>query len=248
MTALLNQRVSTLLLDVEGTTTPIDFVYKILFPYALAHAEQFLKQHVSTSDGRADVEALRQQNLADARQGLEPPAFRGETPEAQIKSAVAYMEWLTMHDRKALPFKSLQGKIWQEGYRSGQLRAQVFDDVPGALKRWHEQAKTIAIFSGGSVLAQKVLFAHTLAGDLTGHISAYFDTTTGNKTAADSYKKIAQTLEKEPIEIVFISDVTTELDAAQSAGLDTLLSVRPGNRPQPATTHRVIETFDQLFS
>jgi len=247
LSALLNRRISTILLAVECTTTPISFVYEVLFPYALAHAEQFLKRHLSAPDVRADLEGLRKENLADARQGLDPPAFPLNTSEEEIKFAVAYMEFLTRLDRKSPPFKSLQGRIWREGYRSGQLRAGVFDDVPRALQRWHNQNKTIAIFSGGSVLAQKLLFVHTIAGNLSQHISGYFDTITGTKTDAESYKKIVAALQTEPSETVFLSDVTAELDAARSAGLQTLLSVRPGNRPQPATGHSMIGSFDEIF-
>lgn len=167
----LDQHVSGILLDVEGTTTPIDFVYKVLFPYALSHAADFFGRHASDPNVRADLEALRQENLADMRRGLGPPPFAAAGAGAKLPSAVSYMEWLTAQDRKSSPFKSLQGRIWQEGYRSGQLRAQIFDDVPGSLKRWHEQGRRIAIFSGGSVLAQKLLFAYTTAGDLTGYIS-----------------------------------------------------------------------------
>jgi len=150
-------------------------------------------------------------------------------------------------DRKSMPLKSLQGKIWEEGYRSGELRGQVFDDVPRALERWQEQKKNTYIFSSGSVLAQKLLFAHTTAGDLTRHISHYFDTTTGSKTDTKSYQEIANVLHRLPSEVVFISDVTIELDAAKSAGMQTLLCVRPGNRPQPASTHVLIRTLDDVF-
>jgi len=126
------------------------------------------------------------------------------------------------------------------------LRAGVFDDVPRAFMRWQEQGKKIAIFSGGSVLAQKLLFAHTVAGDLSRHIFGYFDTTTGSKTDAKSYQKIADAVQAEPIESLFISDVPAELDAARSAGFQTLLSIRPGNRPQPASSHPVVRSFDEV--
>src|SRR5262249_37428248 len=197
------------------------FVYKVLFPYALAHARQFLEDHISSPDVLADLEALGKEHIADARQGLGPPMFDDKTPDAQIQSALAYMEWLTARDRKSPPLKSLQGKIWEAGYRSGQLRAEVFPDVPVALQRWRREGKKICIFSSGSVLAQKLLFAHSTAGDLTQHISGYFDTGTGSKTDAKSYQKIADAVETKPPESVFISDVPTELVAAKSAGFQT---------------------------
>jgi len=242
------QQISAVLLDVEGTTTPIDFVYKTLFPYALSNAEQFLKQHESESDVRADLEALHKEHIANVRQGVNPPPFSSDSPNAEIESAVGYMKWLTARDSKLSPFKSLQGRIWQEGYRSGRLRADVFEDVPRALKRWKEQGKEICIFSSGSILAQKLLFAHTVSGDLTAHISGYFDTTTGSKTNASSYQKIASALQGKPVEMVFISDVTSELDAAKAAGFETLLCVRSGNRPQRVSGHQVIHSFDEVFA
>jgi enolase-phosphatase E1 len=143
--------------------------------------------------------------------------------------------------------KSLQGRIWEEGYKRGELRGQVFDDVPRALDRWQKQEKKISIFSSGSTLAQKLLFTHTTAGDLSRHISHYFDTTAGSKTDKQSYQKIADVLQLLPPEIVFISDVNPELDAAKSAGMHTLLCVRPGNRTQPTGTNLRIQTLDEVF-
>ena len=177
--------------------------------------------------------------------GLNPPALKNpHEPE----SFAVYIDWLIERDRRSTPLKSLQGKIWAEGYASGQLCSQMFDDVPPALKRWQGQSRTVATFSSGSVLAQKFLFAHTTAGDLTRYLSAYFDTTTGKKNDPASYQEISRTLERSPAEVVFISDVVSELDAASSAGLRTLLCVRPGNHPQPENSHRIIRTFDELFS
>ena len=244
MSATLNASVSTILLDVEGTATPIDFVYQTLFPYAHSHAAEFLMHHRSSPDVRLDVDALYREHEEDTRQGLNPPML--QNPE-EPKSFVPYVAWLIERDRKSPPLKSLQGKIWAEGYVSGELRSQVFDDVPSAFKRWQQQRKTIAIFSSGSVLAQRLLFTHTMAGDLTGYLSAYFDTTVGAKTDPASYRKIASTLRCPPSEIVFLSDLVRELDAAVIAGLRTLLCERPGNHPQPANIHKVTRTFDEVF-
>ena len=243
---LRDESVRAILLDVEGTTTCLDFVYNVLFPYARSHARRFLEQHLSSQDVRADIAGLREEHLSDIRRGVKPPPLR-DAPEKELESVVAYIEWLIERDHKSPTLKSLQGKIWEEGYRDGELLSQVFDDVPRALERWSERKKNTCIFSSGSVLAQKLLFAHTMTGDLTRYISHYFDTTTGSKTDTESYQTIANVLRRLPSEIVFISDVTTELDAARSAGLRTLLCVRPGNRPQPASTHLLVRTLDEVF-
>ena len=240
MTSALSKPVRAILLDVEGTTTPIDFVYQVLFPYARSHAQEFLERYGEAPDVRQDLDALRQQNMDDARRGLDPPALMSD---GASKSVVAYLEWLIQVDRKSTPLKSLQGKIWEEGYRSGELRGRVFEDVPPALQRWHEHKRTVGIFSSGSILAQKLLFGHTEAGDLTRYLSSYFDTTVGSKTDPGSYQKISAVLESSTRETVFISDVTRELDAAKAAGLQTLLCLRPGNRPQPKNPHPSIRSF-----
>jgi enolase-phosphatase E1 len=147
-------------------------------------------------------------------------------------------------DRKSTGLKSLQGKLWAEGYRTGDLQGVVFPDVPPALSRWREQGKEIAIFSSGSVQAQRDLFAHSTAGDLTGFIQAYFDTTTGPKTVAESYARIAAALGRSPSDILFLSDVAAELDAAQAAGLQTALCVRTPGSATPTGGHAVIQAFD----
>jgi enolase-phosphatase E1 len=217
-----------ILLDIEGTTTPIDFVYKTLFPYARARVKDYLSRNWDTPEIQSDLAQLRAESSADAAQGLNPPAFEGEEG---IESAVAYIHWLMDRDRKSTPLKSIQGRIWREGYQAGELFSEVFDDVPQAFERWSRQNKLICIYSSGSALAQKLLFAHTAAGDLTGYIYRYFDTTIGHKIEADSYLRIAEEVRLAPAEIVFISDAIAELDAARAAGMNTILAMRPGNRP-----------------
>ena len=143
-----------------------------------------------------------------------------------------YVDWLIERDRKSTGLKSLQGKIWRQGYVDGSLKSQVYADVAPALERWRAQGLSINIFSSGSVLAQQLLFAHTEAGDLTKFIDNYFDTNVGKKGEAESYRRIAEALRLRADEVLFISDVVAELDAATEAGMSTLLSIRPGNPPQ----------------
>jgi enolase-phosphatase E1 len=149
-------------------------------------------------------------------------------------------------DRKSTGLKSLQGKIWEEGYRSGELKGEVYPDVLPALERWRSEGIDIAIFSSGSVQAQRSLFRSSTAGDLTRFILAYFDTSTGPKTAPMSYARIAAALERNPSEVLFLSDVVAELDAALTAGMQTALCVRTPESPPPAGAHRVVRTLDSV--
>lgn len=240
--------VTALLLDIEGTTTPIDFVYSTLFPYARENVKPYLAAHPSSAAVHSDIRSLLEENAADARRGLDPPLLNGPAEQVPLDEVVAYICWLMDRDRKSTPLKSLQGKIWEEGYKKCELRSQIFEDVPRAFERWREQNKDICIYSSGSVLAQKLLFAHTEAGDLTTFIGGYFDTEIGAKTDAGSYNNIATSLNLRPSEIVFVSDVMAELDAAAGAGLETVLCVRRGNDPQTAPLARVvIHSFDEIL-
>src|SRR5262249_16837985 len=140
---------------------------------------------------------------------------------------LAYINWLMDQDRKSTALKVLQGKIWENGYHSGILRGQVFRDIPAALERWQREKLDVRIFSTGRELAQRLLFQTTVTGDLTRFLRGYFDTTIGAKTDPESYKKIAERFQLPPQEIVFVSDVTRELDPARTAGMSTLLCLRP---------------------
>lgn len=216
-----------ILLDIEGTTTPITFVYDVLFPYA--------RRRVAAYVVNADTSDLRREYEEDKRTATNPPEWSTDP--------LPYIHWLMDQDRKSTALKRIQGEIWQEGYRCGELHGEVFDDVSPALERWRDNGIDIRIFSSGSILAQRLLFSTTTAGDLTRFLNGYFDTTTGPKNEPASYRQIANEFGVSTSEILFLSDVTRELDAAANAGMRTLLCVRPGNHPQPPHTHRVIKTF-----
>jgi len=233
-----------ILLDIEGTTTPISFVHEVLFAYARRQLTNFLAEHFDSTEVVADLANLRQEHAADLSQGLNPPLLIAGGRDAQFDSLVAYVNWLMDRDRKSTGLKSLQGKIWKGGYAAGTLKSEVFADVPAAFERWRRASLSINIFSSGSSLAQKLLFAHTERGDLTPFIDNYFDTTVGSKQELTSYRLIAELLGLRASEILFASDVVAELDAANAAGLHTLLCVRPGNPPQPfAERYRCIQSF-----
>ena len=244
---LLPQKASTFcyLLDIEGTTTPVDFVYKTLFPFAAERVDGFLRRHILEAEIVSLLEDLR---LAHAAEWTDHPVvgpWLRRTSEEEVVSATKYVKHLIAQDRKVTPLKTLQGKIWEEGYGSGDLLAEVYEDVPRAFARWRADGKRIAIFSSGSILAQKLLFGHSTAADLAKYIEAYFDTTTGPKREAKSYSAIAGALGAESEKIAFVSDVEAELDAAKVAGMQTALMIRPvaaAANPRHAT----IKSFDGL--
>ena len=210
-----------ILLDIEGTTTPIAFVHDVLFSYARDHVREFLQANADKEEVWADIALLHDEHADDVSKGRNPPPLVAD-----------YVEWLIALDRKSTGLKSLQGKIWRQGYEDGGLKSQVFADVAPAFERWHARGLSINIFSSGSVLAQKLLFAHTAVGDLTRFIDDYFDTNVGKKGDPGSYTRIAEKMKLRPPEILFVSDVVEELDAAHDAGMKVLLSIRPGNAPQ----------------
>jgi enolase-phosphatase E1 len=235
------------LLDIEGTTTPIAFVHDVLFPYAKTHVADFLAKHFNADDVRDDIRLLREEHATDVRENRQPPPLAEPESPREIESITNYVQWLIGHDRKSTGLKSLQGKIWREGYSEGSLRSQVYPDVAPALARWRKAGLNVSIFSSGSVLAQQLLFAHTEAGDLTPFINNYFDTSTGPKAEAQSYRRIAETLRLQPGEVLFISDIVAELAAARDADMKTVLSIRPGNQPQElADQYPLIHSFDEL--
>lgn len=235
----LSHTAAVILLDIEGTTTPVSYVFDVLFPFARDHAKAFLAAAGNDAGVQADLALLRQEYLQESAAA---PPWASDRPVA----AVPYIHYLIERDRKSTGLKSLQGKIWDAGYQSGQLRSQLFTDVLPALKRWQKAGKAIYIFSSGSVQAQKLIFQYSESGDLTGYISGYFDTNTGPKREVESYQKIAKKVSCAPDKILFISDVAAELRAAKAAGLQTLFSSRPGNHTDDAEEFPKVEDFTSV--
>jgi len=226
--------VAAVLLDIEGTTTPIAFVYQTLFPYVRAHLAPYLDQQAATPHVASIIDRLERERAADSDAPSSGPI-------------AAYIEWLMDRDRKSTPLKELQGLMWEAGYRRGELIGDVFGDVPRALTRWHDEGIGVGIFSSGSVLAQRLLFSYSTAGDLTSLIRWHFDTTTGSKREAASYRRIAHEMQIAPDSILFVSDVVPELDAAHGAGMQTCLAIRPGNpAPPEGHGHQMVRDFDEL--
>jgi enolase-phosphatase E1 len=256
------------LLDVEGTVAPIAFVYEQLFPYARKHFESFLWKNIADPEQEQDLSEgslfwdlilLKLENEAetDAEAPRVLPGHANEpgsvnaprvvsmSPAYGIPRILKYIYWLMDRDRKSTALKSLQGKIWKAGFESGELQGTLFPDVPAAFERWAAHAQ-VAIYSSGSVEAQRLLFRYSIFGDLTGLIAAHFDTRTGPKQSSASYEAIAAAMKVRPDEVLFFSDVVRELDPAREAGCQTRLVVREGNAPvEDAHGHRVIDTFEQ---
>jgi len=239
--------IRVILLDIEGTTTPIDFVTKVLFPYARSKMESFIRKKVQDEQVHPLIKELRTQQREDTKRGLQPPDWRDEDPEIEITSAAAYCQWLIQRDSKCTALKALQGMIWQAGYARGELRGQVYPDVPRAFARWRWQKREIVIYSSGSVLAQRLLFQTTPFGDLKAFIRDYFDTHTGAKSETASYRKIAISLGSSPGEILFISDAVKEVEAAQVAGLRGVLCDRSEQSVASTADAEVIHSFDEVF-
>jgi enolase-phosphatase E1 len=230
-------RTRAIVLDIEGTTTPVGFVYQVLFPFARTHAAAYLQRQETSDACRAAIDRLRAEQATDRTQGHHPP---DPIPD--------YVDWLMDRDRKSPGLKALQGLIWQEGYESGELRGEVYRDVPPALERWRAHGIDVAIYSSGSVLAQQLLFGSTEEGDLTRLLTGYFDTAVGPKDAADSYHTIAARMRAaSAAEMLFVSDVAAELDGAAAAGWQTALCVRGGRDAPPGSVpHVVIRSFEEI--
>lgn len=237
-----------ILLDIEGTVAPISFVYDVLFPYARAHAENFLEQAWDTQEVQADVALFRAQMASDLAAEL-PRVMNIPEDEAgpeAVRHAIVQTVYIQMdQDRKTTALKSLQGKIWKEGFVSGELKSVLFPDVKQAMESWHAQGRGISIYSSGSVAAQKLFFGYSEQGDLTGLLQGYFDTKTGPKRDAASYTAIAKALGEEPASCLFATDVVAEAEAAHKAGMDTVILDRPGNHPQGEHPFLVWSDFSQ---
>lgn len=215
--------------DIEGTTSSIDFVHEVLFPYARERIAGYVREHRSDEQVRSLLDDLRDQIGA---------------PEADVDQLIAtLLEWID-EDRKATPLKTLQGFVWEQGYRNGYFTGHVYEDAARRLREWHASGVGLYVYSSGSVKAQKLLFRYSDAGDLTPLFTGYFDTTIGHKQDAASYEAIANTIGLPAAEILFLSDSTAELDAAARSGMRTVQVAR-----DPAVLqgrHSCVHDFDEL--
>ncbi len=247
MPSLGELQIHVILLDIEGTTTPVSFVYQTLFPYASRKLEAFLREHAREPEIISAIDDLRAQHKVDEASGLRPPSWADEEAEARLCSSTAYCQWLITKDSKCTPLKLLEGKIWHAGYENGELHGEVYPDVPAAFERWRRKKQIICIYSSGSVLAQQLLFRSTSAGDLTAYISVFFDTRVGAKAERESYRKIAGSFPYPIQQFLFISDAAKEIEAARAAGMQVLLCVREENAAARPGHAQVIRDFSAVF-
>jgi enolase-phosphatase E1 len=215
--------------DIEGTTSSLSFVKDVLFPYARQRISAFVREQASQPAVRTQLVAVSE------------TVGHTLTDDAAVAQLVRWID----EDRKITPLKALQGMIWEAGYRNGDFQGHVYDDAVRRLREWKDQGLALYVFSSGSVHAQKLLFGYSAFGDLTPLFSGYFDTTIGAKRETDAYRHIARSIGIPASEILFLSDIREELDAAQAVGLHTCWLVRDGALPA-SPPHPVARDFSEI--
>ena len=239
--------ITHLLLDIEGTTCPVSFVSEVLFPYAKQSLSSYLNDHQEDLDLKNILQAAERE--WDGDPSPDSIKLRQATRNQNlnfIDSIKVYFEHLINVDRKSTALKDLQGKIWDNGYRKGEITSHLFNETTECLKRWHSRKLSLSVYSSGSIQAQKLLYRHTNDGDLEHLFDHWFDTHTGNKKECESYRAIATKISTNPSKILFISDNGDECDAAGASGMETLFSLRDGNPDQNPRSHRVIKTLNDV--
>jgi enolase-phosphatase E1 len=217
--------------DIEGTTSSIDFVRDVLFPYARKRLPAYVETHGDTPEVQHWLhEAAKEAGLIEAS--------RQEIIEMLLR-------WID-EDRKSTALKALQGMIWKDGYEAGDYRAHVYPEVPARLRAWRAQGLKLYVYSSGSVPAQKLFFRYSDAGDLGPLFAGYFDTQTGPKREAASYAAIAEAIDEQPAHILFLSDIVQELDAARAAGFQTGWLLRDPAQASGTPIHPAYRDFDAI--
>ncbi|XP_070577617.1 enolase-phosphatase E1-like [Ptychodera flava] len=251
--------IKVVLLDIEGTTTPISFVKDVLFPYIRENIEDYLKEHWDEEECQADVNELRKQAEADSEADMEGVVTieenkntdDAEEVKAVRDSVVKNVLWQMDADRKITALKQLQGHMWTTAYKSGDIKGEVYDDVVPAIKHIIADDRQVYIYSSGSVQAQKLLFGYSTQGDLLEIFSGHFDTKIGLKVEKASYLNICEEIGCKPEEVLFLTDVTREARPASLAGMKTCIVVRPGNEKlteEEESEFNTIHSFSELIS
>lgn len=222
--------IKAIVTDIEGTTSSLSFVKDVLFPYARSRMPAFIHDHEQDPRVAPHLDAVRRES--------------GD-PSLSLNGVVEQLLTWIDQDRKATSLKALQGMIWENGYSRGDFKGHIYADAVDVLRNWQARGLSLYVYSSGSVLAQKLLFAHTGFGDLTRLFDGYFDTTVGGKLDTDSYHAIAEAIGVSPNEILFLSDVRAELDSAAKAGYQTVWLVRD-ELPDPQAAHRQARDFHEV--
>lgn len=199
--------IKAIVTDIEGTTTSISFVADVLFPYARARIQDFVMQHQNDPAVASEINAVRTK--------------AAETDASPERVGQILVDWID-RDLKITPLKTLQGMIWRAGYEDGSLKGHLYSEVADVIRDWKKQGLSLNVYSSGSEAAQKLLFGYSEAGDLTSLFEHFFDTRIGSKREVSAYEHIKNILQVEGAEILFLSDVVAELDAAHQAGLKTM--------------------------
>lgn len=220
--------IKAIITDIEGTTTSISFVFDVLFPYARKYLSEYVKAHAQQAEVKKILDEVVE--IADIENDL----------ELIIQQLIQWID----EDKKITPLKSLQGMIWKAGYESGDFKGHVYPDVEPALRQWHKQDIKLYVYSSGSVAAQKLIFGYSEAGDLTSLFSGYFDTRIGNKRESASYQNILQEINIDANEVLFLSDIEEELDAAKVECINTVQLLRDSNLT--ATNHYSVNDFSEI--
>ncbi|EUB75766.1 Enolase-phosphatase E1 [Pseudomonas sp. GM41(2012)] len=220
--------IKAILTDIEGTTSAVSFVFDVLFPYAAKHLPDFVRQHAAHADVAEQLDAVRRDS---------------NEPNADVERVIEIVLGWIAEDRKATPLKALQGMVWEQGYQAGELKGHVYPDAVEALKRWYQDGFKLFVYSSGSIQAQKLIFGCSEAGDLSPLFSGYFDTTSGPKREAKSYERITQAIDLDASQILFLSDIVEELDAARTAGMATCGLAREGGE---LAGHVTVDSFARI--
>ena len=240
--------ITHVLLDIEGTTCPVSFVADVLFPYAREALATYIASHSAEPEVGDLLASVEQTWAADPSPEAQQLRIQCSASSAAPlgQGVVPYLHHLIDHDVKLTALKDLQGRIWEAGYASGSIVAPLFSDVPAALMQWYRQGLVLAVYSSGSVPAQKLLYGHCQAGDLRPLFSHWFDTRTGAKQDASSYRVIAEQMHVPPGRVLFISDSLLELQAADAAGMPVLFSDREGNPGKESGPFERISDYSTL--
>ncbi len=227
--------IKVIITDIEGTTSSISFVHKVLFPYAKAHIAEYVRANAGNNDVRTLLDDVAKEAAADP-----------DDIDGLIRQLLLWIE----QDKKITPLKALQGLIWEHGYNQGDFTGHVYEDAADSLKQWKESGFDLYVYSSGSVKAQQLIFGHTEFGDLTPLFKGYFDTRIGGKREADSYKNIVQQIGVDASELLFLSDIEEELDAASEAGIQTCWLIRVGDSTIPldmaSKKHFAVSSFADI--